>query len=131
MNEAGMNIHHIAIWTHNLDDLAAFWVRAFGAEVGPIYVSRNRPGFRSCWLTLADGPKIELMTGPWVEAQPQSERDGYAHVALSAGTRAEVDRVAARLAQDGALVSGPRVTGDGFYEAVLRDTDGNLIEITA
>ena len=124
-----MKIHHIAIWTRNMEALAAFWARVFGAEVGPVYVSRNRPGFQSCWLTLADGSKIELMTGPWVEARAQGERDGYAHVALSLVSRDAVDQLAARLSVEGCLISGPRTTGDGYYEAVLRDPDGNLIEI--
>jgi len=126
-----MKIHHVAIWTRNMDGVAAFWARVFGAEIGPAYVSRNRPGFRSCWLTLADGPKVELMTGPWVEDFAEGERDGYAHVAVSVGSMAQVDRIAARLGREGCLVSGPRTTGDGFYEAVLHDPDGNLIEITA
>lgn len=125
-----MKLHHMALWTRNLEGLAAFWTRAFGAKVGPVYISRNRPGFRSCWLTLEDGPKIELMTGPWVQDLAEGEPVGYAHVALSVGSAAQVDCIAERLGLEGYLVSGPRCTGDGFYEARLRDPDGNLIEIT-
>jgi lactoylglutathione lyase len=131
MAETSMKLHHIALWTRNMDELAAFWARVFGAEIGQVYVSRNRPGFRSCWLTLDDGPRIELMTGPWVQDLAGGEREGYAHLAVSVGSSSQVDRLAARLGPEGCLVSGPRCTGDGFYEAVLRDPDGNLIEITA
>jgi lactoylglutathione lyase len=29
------------------------------------------------------------------------------------------------------VVSSPRLTGDGYYEAVVTDTEGNLVEITS
>lgn len=58
------------------------------------------------------------------------ERQGYAHLALSPGSREAVDAMAARAATAGTLVSAARTTGDGFYKAVLKDPDGNLIEIT-
>lgn len=124
-------ITHVALWTRNLEAIASFWSSFFGAEVGEIYESRRRPGFRSRFLTLGDGPAFEIMEGPWVgQADPAEERTGLAHVALSLGSEQAVEAMAARAEANGILVAKPRWTGDAFYEAVVRDPDGNLIEIT-
>lgn len=125
-----MQITHIALWTRDIDRLAAFWQQNFGAEVGPLYESPNRAGFCSRWLSLPSGPRIELMTGPWVAPGPTDDCGGYAHLALALGSADAVDHMAAALRAAGTPVDGPRRTGDGFYEATLRDPDENLIEIT-
>lgn len=140
-----MRIEHVAVWTPSaarLERLRAFYETHFGARAGARYESAHRPGFVSCFLTLpaseAGEPpsaRIELMTAPGLAAAAGAdggEAAGYAHLALSVGSRAAVDALAARLAAGGVpVVSGPRLTGDGYYEAVVRDPDGNLIEITA
>ncbi|WP_018236016.1 VOC family protein [Ensifer sp. BR816] len=127
-----MSIAHVALWTRDLERIAAFWVEFLGADAGSVYESRRRPGFRSCFLTIGAGPTIEVMEGPWLEPHDgvMVERAGYAHIALSLGSGEAVDDMAARAGEQGQLVSGARWTGDGFYEAVIRDPDGNLIEIT-
>jgi lactoylglutathione lyase len=124
-------IAHVALWTRDVERLCAFWRRVFGAEVGELYESRNRLGFASRFLTLGEGATVEVMSGPWVADHNPSERSGYAHVALSLGSREAVDRLASEMDKEGALVGAPRLTGDGFYEAVVRDPDGNLVEVTA
>lgn len=122
---------HVALWTAALDDAAEFWRTYFDAEIGPVYESRNRPGFASRFVTLpASGLRIEVMTGPWV-APNAGEASGWAHVALSVGSTEAVDTFAQRLGRDGLLVSGPRWTGDGYYEAVVRMPDGTLVELVA
>ena len=127
-----MQIAHVALWTTDLERATAFWSTLFGAVPGDLYRSERRPGFASRFLRLPDGPTLELMTGPWLDraADPGEERPGWAHVAISVGSEAAVREFAARLEREGALVSAPRWTGDGFYEAVVRDPDGNLVEIT-
>ena len=123
-----MKIAHLALWTTDIDRLGHFWSDMFGARIGERYESARRPGFASRFLTLDDGPSIEIMQGPWIEtAADASERAGYAHVAVSLGSRDAVDRMAALADRRGILVSPARMTGDGFYEAVLADPDGNLV----
>ncbi|WP_426238567.1 VOC family protein [Pararhizobium sp. DWP1-1-3] len=127
-----MRIAHVALWTPDLDRLCRFWADIFGATVGDLYESARRPGFSSRFLYLKDGPSIELMQGPWISGQDeQTERRGYAHLALSLGSREAVDALATKAAALSILLSPARMTGDGFYEAVLSDPDGNPIEITA
>ncbi len=125
-----MRIAHVALWTADLDGLCRFWAETFGAVVGDLYESARRPGFCSRFLTLKGGPAIEVMQGPWITREVLQERQGYAHLALSLGSREAVDAMAALATASGILISPARMTGDGFYEAVLRDPDGNLIEIT-
>ncbi|CAI2416910.1 Glyoxalase-like domain [Serratia ficaria] len=127
-----MKIAHVALWTRDIDAQLAFWQRYFNAQAGEEYVSRNRPGFVSRFVSLASGPTIEIMRLPQLLApQAQQERVGWAHIALSLGSEQRVDSLAQRARQDGILQAAPRWTGDGFYEAIIRDPDGNAIEITA
>lgn len=127
-----VTIAHVALWTADLDASVRFWTDHFGAVAGEEYASRNRPGFRSRFLRLAGGAAIEIMTGPWIgAATPAEERAGWAHVAVSLGSDAAVDAAAARFRAEGRLVSGPRRTGDGYYEAVVRSPEGALVEIVA
>lgn len=124
-----MKLAHVALWTTDVEASAGFWQRCFSAEIGPRYESRNRPGFVSRFVRLPGADlRVELMEGPWV-APPPGEASGWAHVALSVGSEAEVDRIAARFDAEGLLVSAPRRTGDGYYEAVVRTPDDTLIEI--
>lgn len=126
-----MRLAHVALWTRDLDAAAAFWARTFDAEVGALYESRNRPGFCSRFVRLKDGGAIELMAGPWVEAVAPAERVSWDHIAVSLGSEAAVDALADRCRAEGCLLSAPRWTGDGFYEAVITAPDGTRVEITS
>jgi lactoylglutathione lyase len=126
-----MRIAHTALWTRDIDAAADFFKTWFGATVGEPYHSSNRAGFVSRFVRLADGQdQIELMSGPWVaDAAPESV--GWDHVAISLGSEQAVTDLAARCRTAGCLKSGPRWTGDGFYEAVVLMPDGTPVEITA
>lgn len=122
---------HIGVWTRDLDAAADFWRRLFGATVGEPYHSRRRPGFVSRFVELpGGGPRIELMTGPRI-ADPVADGLGWDHVAVSVGGMAAVDSLARRCSEERLLVSGPRTTGDGFYEAIVTTPDGTRVEITS
>ena len=127
---ARAHVVHVALYVADLDRTCAFYAAHFGARCGPLYRSARTPGFTSRFLVLpGGGPRLELMHLPAHES-PRAGT-GYAHIALGVGTRAAVDAVAARLAGAGVLLSSaPRLTGDGYYEAVVLDPDGNSIEIT-
>ena len=116
-------IEHAAAWVANLERACAFYVRWFGAVPGPPYRSERRP-FASRFLSIGSSARLELMTMPEERARP-------AHVALAVGSREAVDRLVGRMRTDGiTTASEPRLTGDGYYEAAVIDSEGNLVEIT-
>jgi lactoylglutathione lyase len=127
-------IDHIAIWAKDVDGLAAFYQRILGAEVGPRYINASK-GFSSRFLSFPNGPRIEIMatsTQPLIETPLGSQRLGLAHVAFSLGSEREVDELTQRLREEGIpVLDGPRRTGDGYYESVVLDPEGNRIELTA
>ena len=127
-----MRLAHVALWTTDLESAASFWQKYFDAKVGDLYASKRRVGFVSRFVVLPDsGDQIELMSGPWVSDLGYSERVGWDHIAVSLGSTDKVDRMAERCAAAGNLISPPRMTGDGFYEAVISMPDGTRVEITS
>ena len=126
-----LHIEHIAIWTCQLEALKTFYETYFLAHAGLKYTN-PKTHFESYFLTFAAGSRLELMQRPDIEGpQAVQQQVGYAHLAFSVGSREEVDRLTQRLAEDGCqVVSHPRTTGDGYYESVVLDLDGNRVEIT-
>jgi lactoylglutathione lyase len=127
-----MVIEHVAIWTTRLEALTEFYERFFGARAGPLYRSARRP-FESRFLSFGSGARLELMRVPDLPAPAGPvPRVGLAHVAFSVGGPAAVDRLTEALRAAGHVVQGePRRTGDGYYESVVLDPDGNVVEIAA
>jgi lactoylglutathione lyase len=126
-----MRIEHVGLWVRDLDGVAAFYSKYFGARVGNLY-ENPRKGFRSKFLTLGEGARLELMTRTDVTETARDQTLGLAHVAIVAGDAAAVDALAERLRADGhEILDGPRRTGDGYYECVVRDPEGNRVEIAA
>ncbi len=125
-----MKIEHIAVWTPDLERLRHFYERYFGAQANSQYHNEKKR-FRSYFLTFESGARMELMQRPDIADRPEREMLGYAHLALSLGSKEAVDRLSQRLQVEGhSLIDGPRVTGDGYYESVVLDPDGNRIELT-
>lgn len=123
-------LHHVALWVSDLDESARFWQKYFHATVGDLYESKRQVGFKSRFLKLPGTDlQVELMNKPGFSEG--HDRFGWAHIALSLGSRKAVDDAAARFAQDDRLTLGPRITGDGFYEAVVTGPDCIEIELTA
>ena len=122
-------IEHIAIWTRDLEIMRAFYAEALGGSSGRLYENRVT-GFKSYFMSFGDGPRLELMYQ--LGRAPSSTGAGCGHIALALGSRAAVDAAIASLRQRGVSVeSDPRVTGDGYYEAVVLDPERNRIELTA
>jgi lactoylglutathione lyase len=129
-----MKIEHVAIWCKDLEGLKDFYVNYFRARSNDRYINPIK-NFCSYFLSFDEGCRLELMQMPGI---PDSANDvykqfqGLVHFAISVGDRNAVDSLTNRLRADGfEIVGEPRATGDGYYESVVLDPEGNRIEITA
>ena len=126
-------IEHVALWTEDIERLANFYAEYFGATIGAKY-SNSSKGFESRFLTFQGGARLELMKTTTLRPtayQPGVQRMGMTHLALSLGSEGRVDELTATLRAAGiAVEDGPRRTGDGYYESVVLDPDGNRLELT-
>ena len=124
-------IEHVGVWVRDIDAVAEFYARWFGARIGERY-ENPRKGFASRFLALGDGARLELMTRADVTETAPRVQLGLAHVAITVPGEAAVDALAAQLRAAGVPIEdGPRRTGDGYYECVVRDPEGNRVEIAA
>ena len=126
-----MKIEHIAMYVQDLEKTRDFFVKYFAAKSNAMYHNPNTD-FKSYFLSFDDGARLEIMQKPGVEAQTENQmRTGFIHMAISVGSKEQVDKLTETLKQDGYMVtSGPRTTGDGYYESCVVAVKGNLIEIT-
>ncbi len=129
-----MKISHIAIWTNNLEGMRNFYIHYFDASSNDGYYNHTKD-FKSYFITFDGDCSIELMQMPGI---PQSKNDtkkqftGLIHFAINVGSKQKVDELTEELRQDGfKVVSDPRTTGDGFYESVILDPEGNRVELMA
>lgn len=126
-----MKIEHVALYVKDLEGARMFFEKYFCAKSGGLYHNKTS-GFKSYFLTFDGGSRLEIMTRPEIQADEKNSLSaGYAHVAFSMGSKAAVDALTEKLKADGYKVSsGPRTTGDGYYESCIVGIEGNLIEIT-
>lgn len=126
-----MKIEHIALYVNDLEGAKYFFEKYFEAVSNEGY-HNPRTEFRSYFLTFADGSRLEIMTKPDLsDSGDLLNRFGYAHLAFSTGSQEAVDTLTARMNEDGyPVISGPRTTGDGYYESCILGFEGNVIEIT-
>lgn len=124
-----MKIAHIALWTRRLEELRDFYVRYFGGVSGALYTNPAK-GFASYMLRFGDGCELELMRREDIATRTDEVTLGLCHLAFDGESREQVLAMTERLRADGFRIAGePRVTGDGCFESVVADPDGNLIEI--
>lgn len=125
-------LEHFALYVKDLEGARDFFETYFQAQSNERY-DNKQTGFSSYFMRFSDGARLELMTREVVEANPRSEGfyTGYHHLAISLGSPEAVDQLTERLVADGyTLLSGPRVTGDGYYESCLETIEHLLIELT-
>lgn len=130
-----MKIDHLALWTFDLERSRLFYEKYFGAKAGDKYFNPKKD-FESYFLSFKDGCRLEIMQMPGIiplgpEYSGKTQHSGLIHFAVSVGDKARVDILTEKLRTDGyEIVGEPRMTGDGYYESVVLDPDGNRIEIT-
>jgi len=122
----------MAIWVNDLERMKTFYSKYFGAVPGSNY-SNLIKNFESCILRFEKGAALELMrkTNQLLAPQPEEYAKGFSHIAFSVGSKDRVDELTSLFEKDGYFIAGyPRVTGDGYYESVITDPEGNRIELT-
>ena len=127
-----MRIDHVAIWTYNLEGMRNFYIHYFDASCSEIYYNHSKE-FRSYFISFDDDCRLEIMEMPNIpksKNDPNKQYVGIVHFAINAGSKKEVDRITSQLKKDSfKVISEPRTTGDGYYESVILDPDGNRVEI--
>ena len=126
-----MKIEHIAMFVNDLEEARDFFVRYLGGKSNNGYHNK-KIGFRSYFISFEDGARLEIMNKPGtVDMDRSINRTGLAHIAFSAGSKEKVDELTEIFKRDGfEVLSGPRTTGDGYYESCIVGIEGNQIEIT-
>lgn len=126
-----MKIEHVALYVNNLDRAKDFFTKYLNGKSNEGY-HNAKTDFRSYFLAFDDGTRLEIMNKPEMSDLPKDlARTGYVHIAFSVGSKEKVDAITARLKADGyEIISGPRTTGDGYYESCIIAIEGNQIEIT-
>lgn len=126
-----MRIEHIAMYVNDLEKTKEFFVKYFNAASNEGYHNK-KTDFRSYFLSFDDGARLEIMNKPQMEdVEKTLTRTGLIHIAFSLGSDIAVDELTQKLKNDGYnVISGPRTTGDGYYESCVVGIEGNQIEIT-
>ncbi|BCD24185.1 lactoylglutathione lyase [Bacillus cereus] len=125
-----MKIEHVAIWVNDLVGMRDFYKQYFNGEENSLYHNTKKQ-FKSYFITFEGGARLELMKRVGIEDALQTETIGYAHIAFSVGSKEKVNELTNTLREAGyPVLNGPRTTGDGYYESVVSDPEGNQIEIT-
>ena len=129
-----MKIEHLAIWVKDLDKMKVFYEKYFHAKAGELYHNPTKQ-FKSYFLSFESGCRLELMKKPTIPDNLNdvlAEYIGIIHFAIATGSKERVDDLTEELRRDGfSIVGEPRTTGDGYYESVVLDPEGNRIEVTA
>ncbi len=126
-----MRIEHIAMYVNDLEKARDFFVKYLGGKSNDGY-HNVKTDFRSYFISFDDGARLEIMNKPnMVDADKDLNRTGLIHIAFSVGSKERVDELTQTLKDDGyQVVSGPRTTGDGYYESCIIAIEGNQVEIT-
>lgn len=126
-----MKIDHVAMYVKDLENTKSFFEKYFGAISNDGYHNKNT-NFRSYFLSFENGSRLEIMNKPDMDDEEKSvARTDFIHIAFSVGSKEKVDELTSQLKADGyEVLSGPRTTGDGYYESCIIDLENNQIEIT-
>ena len=128
-----MKLEHLAIWVSDLERMKSYYEKYFSGRAGELYHNPKKR-FHSYFITFTGSEaRLEIMHRPDI-AKHIAERGfehGLAHFAMAVGSKEAVNDLTERLRQDGYTIAGePRTTGDGYYESVVLDPEGNQVEIT-
>lgn len=118
-------IEHIALWVNDLEAMKTFYCTHFNTQASTKYKNPKKQ-FESYFLTFTSGARIELMHTP-----NKHNTTNSGHISISLGSKSLVDTKTEQLSSLGIEIHNhTRTTGDGYYESIIKDPEGNLIELT-
>ena len=126
-----MIIEHVAMYVNDLEKAREFFVTFLDGKSNDGY-HNVKTDFRSYFISFDGGARLEIMNKPeMIDDKKELNRTGYAHLAFSVGSKERVDELTEKIKNAGfEVVSGPRTTGDGYYESCIVALEGNQIELT-
>ena len=126
-----MYIEHIAMYVNDLEKTRDFFTKYLGAKSNDLY-HNQKTNFKSYFLSFEDGARLEIMNKPdLIDDEKSLQRTGFIHIAFSVGSKEKVNILTDELKSEGyTVISGPRTTGDGYYESCIIGIEGNQIELT-
>ena len=129
-----MKLEHVAIWTDDIEKLKAYYTKYFEGVPNEKYTNEGNQ-FQSYFLTFKSGARLEIMSMPIIPANTndtvKTQHKGIIHLAFGVDTVKDVEEKASQLRADGfPILSGPRITGDGYFEFETLDLDNNRLEVT-
>lgn len=127
-----MKIAHIALWTNQLEEMKTFYETYLGGRSNDKYINTNK-GFESYFISFSDdGVSLEIMQRTDINKRMDEALLGFCHLAFWVSNKQALIDKTEQLREQGVKIIGePRLTGDGFYESVILDIDGNQIELVA
>jgi lactoylglutathione lyase len=129
-----MKIEHLAIWVQDLELMRSFYLQYFDTSSGEKYIN-SKTGFEAYFIFFGESKtRLEIMTRSGIEmfTGKRGFNMGLAHFCISVNGKDKVNELTERLRKDNYIIfSEPRVTGDGYYESVVLDPEGNYLEISS
>jgi lactoylglutathione lyase len=129
-----MKIEHLAIWVDDLETMRAFYLKYFDTTSGEKYTNEKNK-YTAYFIYFGEGKtRLELMNKPDIAPSigPRGFTKGIAHFTISVGGKEKVNALTETLRRDGYIIfSEPGTTGDGYYESVVLDPEGNYLEVSA
>jgi lactoylglutathione lyase len=129
-----MKIEHIAIWVNDLETMRAFYLKYFDTTSGEKYTNQKNQYTAYFIYFGEDKTRLELMNKPNIAPiiGQRGFAEGIAHFTISVGGSVKVNELTEIFRSDGyTIFSEPRTTGDGYYESVVLDPEGNYLEVSA
>ena len=127
-----MKIDHIAIYVENLEATKEFFIKYFNATANNLY-HNPKTELSTYFLSFEDNTRLEIMSRPnMIKTEFNLYRQGFIQLSFSIGNKEKVNELTARLKNDGyKILSGPRTTGDGYYESCVLGPENNILELVA
>lgn len=127
-----MKIDHIAIYVENLEATKEFFIKYFNATANNLY-HNPKTELSTYFLSFEDNTRLEIMSRPnMIKTEFNLYCQGFIHLSFSLGNKEKVNELTARLKNDGyKILSGPRTTGDGYYESCVLGPENNILELVA